>query len=278
MYVLTLPRSLQMREERHSTEWQYTSESVNFGIDSLRMYCCCCSVCLFVVCWGGGEYTGNRWELIRPHPSLPFWACCLPNSLDRFKSCFFCLKTASQAILVFLVLFPVRISMLNAHPVDQLPCHAPTSPLFRSSLMSTVFFLGLPTPADTLSEENFSLAPTSKLAYLFPHFFFRRGGDALLHVKSLCIINMPRVIDRVSFPPWRHDVHRWGCKGTHPTLWRQICLKPYLSLSACRGDRRMKKKVKKTFCLWAVHWRGEMERRGVTYLLYTVGYYPPTHT
>jgi hypothetical protein len=49
MYVLTLPRSLQMREERHSTEWQYTSESVNFGIDSLRMYYCC-SVCLFVVC------------------------------------------------------------------------------------------------------------------------------------------------------------------------------------------------------------------------------------
>lgn len=58
MYVLTLPRSLQMREERHSTEWQYTSESVNFGIDSLRMYCCCCSVCLFVVCWGGGNTQG----------------------------------------------------------------------------------------------------------------------------------------------------------------------------------------------------------------------------
>jgi hypothetical protein len=128
-------------------------------------------------------------------------------------------------------------------------------------LMSTVFFLGLPTPADSFRRKLFS-SPHIKLAYLFPHFFLRRG-DALLHVRSLCIINMPRVIDRVSFPPWRHDVHRWGCKGTHPTLWRQICLKPYLSLSACRGDRRMEdKKVKKTFCLWAVHWWGEMEPRG----------------
>lgn len=58
--------SLQMREERHSTEWQYTSESVNFGIDSLRMYYCC-SVCLLYVCVcvGGG---GIHRESMRTHP------------------------------------------------------------------------------------------------------------------------------------------------------------------------------------------------------------------
>lgn len=200
MYVLTLPRSLQMREERHSTEWQYTSESVNFGIDSLRMYYCC-SVCLFVVCvcvWGGS---------MRAHPPASIFTLLgvlFTKFFGSIQKLFLCLKgnsLASDTSCWKVFLFPVRISMLNAHhPVDQLACHAPTSPLFRSSLMSTVFFLGLPTPADTLSEENFSLAPTSKLAYLFPHFFLRRG-DALLHVRSLCIINMPRVIDRVSFPP-----------------------------------------------------------------------------
>jgi hypothetical protein len=117
------------------------------------------------------------------------------------------------------------------------------------------------------------------LAYLFPHFFLRRG-DALLHVRSLCIINMPRVIDRVSFPPWRHDVHRWGCKGTHPTLWRQICLKPYLSLSL-RVEGIEEWKTRR----WRRHFVSEpfiggerWNRGGVTYLLYTVGYYPPTHT
>jgi len=209
--------------KRHSTEWQYTSESVNFGIDSLNVLGL---LLLSVCCVRGIWYSGNRWEFILPHPSLlyPFGAL-FTKFFGSIQKLFLILKGNSlasdscdsrQSFSFPVHTFPCWCCS-NAHPVDQLPCHAPMAMGDVPPSVRVLCRPSIPPPFTsawrrqlTVSEEtgNFSLDASNWHIY-FP--LFLKG--TLCYMSNPCVLlTFEDYRSRVIFHRDVTDVHRWEWK------------------------------------------------------------------
>ena len=152
-----------------------TSESVNFGIDSPE-----CTSALFVCAVRMCVKSMKESSSFR----LAFWRVVYYILWIDSKSCFLSWKEKQprQAIVVrviflFLYTFLVCWCCLNAHPVDQLACHAPIGDVNPPPSYVDRLFLscgGLPSPADWLfSQRNGKLLSRHQIGIFISTFSLR---------------------------------------------------------------------------------------------------------